>query len=400
MRPDELRALGDRTLFERLKKDRLVRRTCEWLEEREEESPLRTRRQLLATAVRLTPGMAPGVHKIIDRCREALAVAIPLEVYVYSSPQFNAACVKPEQGRLFILLSSSLLEGFRGRELDFVIGHELGHYVFGHHDIPIGVIAKGKERPRPELLLQLFSWSRYAEISADRAGAHCAQDPDAVATALFRLSSGLRTDLVTVRLDEFAAQIDDMMEDSSGDPAARAKSSDWFSTHPFSPLRVQALQRYAESVLVKEGGESVAELEAHIATLMALMEPSYLDEKTDTAELMRRTLFAGAIAVANADGAISEAEVEVIRDLFGHHAFSDRLNIDAIAQNLTHRVEEMNERVAPPRKVQVIRDLCLVVRAEGAVDQPGRRILEALAEQLEVPAAVVSQTLAAQAELD
>ncbi len=284
MKAESLRCRGDSLLFEKLKADRHVQRTLNRLTEREEESPLGVRRQLLATALRLTETMAPSVHAIISDCRERLGVEIPLETYVYSSPQFNAACVKPEQGRLFIMLSSGLLETFHDKELHFVIGHELGHYIFAHHDIPIGYLIKGKEKPSPTLTLQLFSWSRYAEISADRAGAYCAGDSDAVATALFRLASGLRTDLVKVKLDEFAAQMDEFAQDGGGDPANRTRSTDWFATHPFSPLRVKALDYFTSSSIVTEGGEKPDELEARVATLMALMEPSYLDEKTEVAD--------------------------------------------------------------------------------------------------------------------
>ncbi len=40
-------------------------------------------------------------------------------------------------------------------------------------------LIKGNERPSPDLTLKLFSWSRYAEISADRHGAYCTEDNDA-----------------------------------------------------------------------------------------------------------------------------------------------------------------------------------------------------------------------------
>ena len=62
-----------------------------------------TRRHLLATSVRLSPGMAAGVHQKADRCVERLGIDSPLELYAYASPQFNAACFKPEEGRVFIL---------------------------------------------------------------------------------------------------------------------------------------------------------------------------------------------------------------------------------------------------------------------------------------------------------
>jgi len=397
--PAALRCLGDRSLLEQLQADRFVERALERLRDHEEESPMAIRRQQLASSLRLTPSMAPTVHETLDRCRERLQVEIPMELYVYAHAQFNAACVRPESGRLFVMLSSSLLESFSERELEFVIGHELGHHIFDHHAIPIRFLLKSGEPPSPELTLKLFSWSRYAEISADRAGAHCARDMDAVATALFRLASGLRTDLVKVRIDEFAAQMDDIAQEATT-PEGRTPMADWFTTHPFSPLRVKALQRFAHSELAGDGGMSTDELEAHVATLMALMEPSYLDEKSTIAELMRRTLLAGAIAVADADGHISEAEVAVFEKFFGRRSFSDKLDVARIKADLDQRIADMNNKVPPPRRVQVVRDLCLVVRAEGEVEAHGRRVLDDIAKRLEVPAAIVDQTLELEVEPD
>lgn len=394
MTADALRCEGDRNLAAQLVEDPHVKRVVRRLEAHEAESPTNVRRQLLATSLRLTRGMAPEVYAMVDHCIERLAVKDPLELFVYPSPVFNAAAVKPEAGRLFVMLSSSLLEAFRGGELQFVLGHELAHHVFGHHDIPIGVILKGKTRPSPELALKLFSWSRYAEISADRAGAACADDPDAAAGALFRLASGLRTDVVRVSIEEFAAQVDDMSNDEHDDPRARSTQTDWFTTHPFSPLRVKALKHFADSELNREGGDSLDMLEAYTETLMALMEPSYLDAKTDMAERMRRLLFAGAIAVADADEKITEEEVAVFEKFFGKRSLSDKLDFEQIKDDLDDRIADAVEHIPPPKRVQVLRDLCVVARAGDAPDPAANRVLTEIATKLQVNVAVVDQTLA------
>ena len=69
------------------------------------------------------------------------------------------------------MFSSSLLEAFNDSELLFVMGHELGHHVYDHHQIPIGYVLRGRQPPPADLALDLFAWARYAEISAERAGA-------------------------------------------------------------------------------------------------------------------------------------------------------------------------------------------------------------------------------------
>jgi len=66
---------------------------------------------------------------------------------------------------------------------------------------------------------------------------------DAVATSLFKLSSGLTSKVIEFSLDDFVAQVDDMAA-VDDEPGSGAPESDWFSTHPFSPLRVKALKLF------------------------------------------------------------------------------------------------------------------------------------------------------------
>jgi hypothetical protein len=325
-----VRCDSDSTLYERLLEDLTVKRVNEQIARLEKEGGQPSvRRRLLSTSVRLSESMAPELHRMADECSARLEMGIELELYVYSSPVYNAMCFKPEDDRLYVMFASSLLEHFNGNELKFVMGHELGHHLYRHHDIPIGFILRGQNRPDPRLALDLFTWSRYAEISADRAGAHCAGDLEATSRALFKLASGLSGNTIHFRLDDFLSQVDAMqVEDAQ--PGQNAPKEDWFSTHPFSPLRVKALQLFYRSEL--GGGDmSKDDLEIEVQRVMSLMEPNYLDGRTDTAESMRRLLFAGSLVVANADGEISEAEIAVFEKFFGKGTFTEELDLAALA---------------------------------------------------------------------
>jgi len=390
MKAADLRARGDRELAEKILEDRLVRDAIERIEREEEESPKRVRRQLLASALRLTEKMMPDVHATVELCREKLGIEIPLEIYVYPSADFNAACVKPEEGKLFILLSSSLLEGFPKGERRFVIGHELGHHLYGHHDIPIGLILRGQERPPRELALRLFAWSRYAELSADRAGAACTESADNVARALFRLASGVRLPLDGVNIDEFAAQVEDIRLEHE-EPGQGAPMADWFATHPFSPLRLRAMQLFFASELADPAGYSVAKLEAGVQELLSLMEPSYLKEKSEEAEIARRLLFAAAIAVADKKDGIGEAEVKAFEGLFGEGSFSPQLDLQSIEASLEERTREAGEMLSHPRRIQVLRDLCFIAKADGTVSDDEKSVIESVAKQLEVAPEIIGE---------
>lgn len=397
----QIRCDNDLALYNKLLQQRDVQRVNQQIERREAEGPSGIRRNLLATSVRLTPAMAPDIAKMAQECIELLGVELPLELYVYSSPQFNAACFKPEDDRLYVMFSSSLLEGFNSDELRFVMGHELGHHVYDHHAIPIGYLLRGNTRPDPKLALDLFAWSRYAEISADRAGAHCAQNMNAVAQALFKLSSGLTSKVVSFSLDDFVAQVDDMqMGDQK--PGAGSSQADWFSTHPFSPLRVKALKLFEQSELYakSEGATSKVDLEVGVQSVLSLMEPSYLDAKTDTAEAMRRLLFAGLIAVADASNGISDKELEVFAKFFGKYAFSDKLDIEKVKATLGRRIEDVSQRASQTQCMQVLHDLCVMSKADGGVTAQERAQLEEIARGLDIPSAFICQSIDGPTELD
>lgn len=397
---ETVRCQSDLVMFDRLLEDLTVKRVNEQIERAAKKDSGRTglRRRLLSTSVRLSEAMAPDLRRIANECSERLELGIDLELYVYPSPVYNAMCFKSEASRLFVMFSSSLLEAFTDEELKFVMGHELGHHVYNHHEIPIGYILRGGTRPDPRLALDLFTWSRYAEISADRAGAHCAQDLLSVSRALFKLASGLSGTTVQFQLDDFLAQVDAMqIEDAV--PGQGAPKEDWFSTHPFSPLRVKALTLFHNSELAG-GTQSRHDLEVAVQGVMSLMEPSYLDGRTTTAENMRRLLFAGALVVANADGTISEEEVAIFEKFFGKGAFSDSLNLDALADDLEDRIAQVREMASTPQAMQVLRDLCLVARSGGRISQVETDVLNEIADGLGVPREFVCQSLDSELEPD
>ena len=400
----KLRCEGDARLAEQLLDQPIVKNVRRQIDEQAELDHPSTRRHLLATALRVTQSMSPKLHATADRCAQRLGVSIPLELYVYPAAEFNAACVKPEAGRLFVLLSSALLESFEDDELTFVMGHELGHHVFGHHDIPIGQVLRGKSPPPPDVALQLFTWSRYAEISADRAGAACATEPNAVARALFRLASGLRgglgpNALLQINIDDFAQQADEMKTESSTDKGG-APESDWFSTHPFSPLRLKAAKLFFDSDLYQSGGMPNATLEANIQTLMAVMEPGYLKERTSLAEAMRRLLFAACICVIDADNQVSEAERKAFEAFFGPDSLSDKLDLDAIKADLHERTKDAVDSIPLPKRIQVLRDTCTLARAQGKIGKDEELFLSTFASDLEVPREVYEQALYHPFDLD
>ena len=95
-----IRCANDLKMYQSLLENADVKRVCGRIQRMEEkrDNP-RVRRHLLATSVRLSRSMSAPLHHMADQCTERLGIDSPLELYAYASPQFNAACFKPEEGR-------------------------------------------------------------------------------------------------------------------------------------------------------------------------------------------------------------------------------------------------------------------------------------------------------------
>lgn len=394
----------ERDLREALMADRNVKFALQRLEKETTGYGYVSRRRLLAHGLRLTRSMAPGVADAVAACKSALGVTQQVEVFVKPEPVLNAALVRNPGGPPAIILSSRLIEVFSEAELRFVIGHELGHLVFDHVGIPMPATAMIEDMagvivPRATAL-KLFYWCRLAEVSADRAGLICGQDPEAAASGFFKLASGLSSAYVRADLEAYARQVDSL----AAAPAARQKpdeyddSLDCFSTHPYSPLRVRAVLAFARSAtfarLIGRGTGQLSDeaVDAVIERDFREMEPSYLEEKGEHGEVMRQALGLGALVVANAHGGLSEVEKKAIMALLG-------------AESLTPLLAEQNPseafgKLAPALKgvplfsrARLLQHLTVVAHADGNVADSEYVALGQLALQLEVPMAIVDETI-------
>lgn len=396
--PHTYRAEADRSLAAQLMLDPSVRPILRAFAEREKAQG--TRRSLLAQALRLTPAVAPALHATVDRCRTLLEVETEVELYVYPSAQYNAACTAPEGGRVFVLLSSGLAEAFDQDELAFVIGHELGHHVFDHHAIPVPVLAHPDSALPAAVVLRLLSWQRWAEVSCDRAGLVCCGDLTPAASALFKLSSGLSSSPDAARIEAYLDQARDLYAETAQLEGKARNHADWMSSHPFSPVRLSAARAFAESEVLVDGGIGLAELERRVHGFLELMEASYLKEDTTEAEVMRRVLFAGGVVLAGADGEVSRAELDHLNSLLGPGVVPEQPNLDALTADLPKRLSRLKAEVRGARRAQVLHDLAAVARADLRVHDAERALLLAWAEHVGVDAQVVVDALEAPLELD
>jgi uncharacterized tellurite resistance protein B-like protein len=406
--PDALRSRREQSLATELAAESDIQYALKKVEERHGGYGFFGRRSLLTGALRLTRSMAPEIAETLTHCRDVLGYTRKVEVYVRADAAFQASAMRCEGSPDIIALSSRVLEVFTPDELRFVIGHELGHLVLDHFRIPMPSVARIEDMAGPMVsrrnVLRLYLWARAAEHSADRAGLVCSGDPDAAARGFFKLASGLSSSRVSADLEAYARQVESL----ASAPEARQKprddddTLDCFSTHPYSPLRVRAVVAYSRSDHYKKltgfgpGDLALSDVEDIVERDLALMEPGYLEEKSEDAKSLKRLLYCAAVSVAAADGNVHESEVKAVRRLVGHEEMWAGVDVDAARKELEEKLD--TARTQPlARRAQLVQHLTIVAAADGVVSEEELIEMDRIAVRLEVGPTVVEQTLAASA---
>jgi uncharacterized tellurite resistance protein B-like protein len=402
---------GDRDLRRALLADK---RFVRILVAHSDDSPtLSARRQLLLSALRLGPAIAPDTFKALDEVRRVLGLETPIELYCVSSKDINAFVVPPENGVVLIGLTSEALERLDPAEIRFVIGHELAHLLYDHLQMtPDGLFSD--ERLAPTHVARLCAWMRYAELTADRVGLLCADDYDAAVRAFFKLTSGLSGAQYLQHADDCARQLAEL-------EASQMESTeqDWFSTHPYSPLRVKALDLFSRSETFhrlrgRSGAEanfhrmlgrsgramSEAELEREVTRIMSLMDPSFLRDEGGSRGAAREFLALAGLAVAYADGQYDRDEQRALKKIVGKRGVLRdatgllELSLEAQEERLRQLARELCVGLSDLRRRKLIEDLVAVALADRRLAKQELDVLRAAAELVGVGPHFVAEALA------
>lgn len=291
---------GDIELLDAMKRDELIQQGLQRTEALRKRSRLRAR--LLSDAVRVNVRLIPNLARSFERLRSCLDDDKPLEAYVFSEASVNAF-VTVVNNRYMVAVSSGAVNLLGAEELDFVIGHELGHAAFGHLDVAAeAIIELGPLTVEQRMLVR--AWQRAAEVSADRAGLLCCDSLDVAATALFKTVSGLDVPGVQIDPDEFAGQWDRLVEEVL-DLGLRDQ---WQLPHPFPPLRMQALLLYWRHRRERN-------VDAEVTRLLAHMDWSAGPAAERQDPLLSRFSFWGSVYVFLGNGLLEPWAIEKLERL-------------------------------------------------------------------------------------
>ena len=191
----------------------------------------------------------PEINEILRHCCKTLGIRIPHAVVSARMPGINAYA-SGTVDTPYLLISDLATHLLTREELTFIIGHECGHLAMEHlvyHLIGNSLSQLSQFVPvLGPILIQMVSlplktWSRYSEITADRAGFLCCGDLRTAQRALMKLESAF-ANISDVDIDTYIEQSLESLENMK-----LGAMKEYLLDHPVTPKRLKALQYFSQS---------------------------------------------------------------------------------------------------------------------------------------------------------
>lgn len=208
----------------------------------------------MASNIRLSETQLPKIYHHLPPICEKLGIEEP-EFYLQMNPMPNAYTFG--DSKIFITVTSGLVEMMDDEELDAVLAHECGH-ILCHHVLYnsvarlllSGVSSLGflGSLSLPIQIAMLY-WSRKSELSCDRCGS-VITSPEVVARVMARLAGGPKVITNQVNMNEWAKQADKYDEIRTGNlwDKTLQLSVTLGLDHPFNAVRVREILKWGNSV--------------------------------------------------------------------------------------------------------------------------------------------------------
>lgn len=270
--------------------------------------------------LKVQPDLLPDFYALCQEVKQRLIFTEPVDFYITGDASVNAFSLAAEdKGEPHIVnVNSALFDLMTQDELRFVIGHELGHLI--NRDTALSRLINFVFPPNSNvpvsLQYKIRLHAQLAELVADRYGFMATESMDVCVTAFFKMASGLDLAKMNVSLDALIADNNRRLEYFLKDKGVSRAS------HPVNPIRVQALNLFANAASDEELKQGMDEL---ISILLKVGD-------TELDEHLARFIASAGIIVSMADKEVHEDEFNQILDSLASLKIFPRQFLDEIAE--------------------------------------------------------------------
>jgi len=390
---EDIRYRGDAKDVAELFETYRIENYLDTYEERLRREAIGFRERLMKDGIKLTEQLSPRIYKLFRNVCENLGIQSTHDIYCLPGFEINAFAHLDisESGTYSLIgITSNALEKLEDKELMFILGHELAHFLFGNNRMN-ALLTHGDNKSSitvlPSLGESLFlRWRKKAEISADRVGLVVCNDFDSAVKALLKSTFGLSEKNLNLDIDLLLKQIDEI----KGHPEL---ISETFSTHPLLPIRLKSLELFSQSDKAKRNGLLISksiisdeELETAIDDMLFLTR-RYPYKPLHKA-VMKVISLAGAITLG-VDGNIGDEEIKILIQIL-HNWFTDepeleiKTNIEEISKDLPLFIAQVNAGGEYDDKLFILSRLADIALADGSLLKEEGTMIMQIAKSLDI----------------
>lgn len=195
------------------------------------------------------------IYNMTVECAEMLGIGIPTVYIMPEISSLNAYTIATDDESPIIVLHSSIVERLTRDELRTVIGHECGHIHNNHgiysiavqvileQSLSIPIVAQILSLMTMPLKYMFMAWQRAAEVTCDRAGIICANNPMDILKADVKFMYGAMLGSESANIDAALKQYDVLRK-------TPVKFLELDLTHPVTVRRMYADLEFHNSELL------------------------------------------------------------------------------------------------------------------------------------------------------
>ncbi len=221
--------------------------------------------QNIGDAIKLGSNQLPEYYNLLLPVCEKLGLKEVPEFYLEMNPVPNAFTCGEQ--KVFIKMTSGLLDNFSPEDIQVVLAHECGHIIFKHtrYTMLAQALLWGLSSTIGQLVASIggmdilaqyvYRWMRMSEYSADRVSAIYAGNTQKTLRVIAGLAGGPDRFIKNVNFDDYLKQAEECEKvfslEKSKFEGILQNSSLWNRTHPLNSSRANQINEFSKSSTFK-----------------------------------------------------------------------------------------------------------------------------------------------------